>query len=293
MFLLLAFAVFNPYYSCDFPSLNRLDAGASPTGFSTAACVERDPDSGRIRTLRVTQAMSQNAMQHTRQASFVAIPQSESPEPLLNPRQEVSHGNDLELRILGTNQAMIDGIGKLRVRAWKTEVPQAIQMVAWLDEFDQIARHWAFLRDGQPVAAARLSVHCSINDVPDSENYTGLFSEPPQAPIASFNRLVVDPTVRGMGLSEQLDRLRLDVAEAMQCQCVVLSTSAGPRRVTHLVKLGFAVVGQGNPCLHSPVCCATTGRFDLPPPTTAWALRQQSVKFIRHAVRLGGLENVP
>ena len=66
---------------------------------------------------------------------------------------------------------MIQRIGELRVRAWQTEVPQAAAMTTWLDDFDWIARHWAFLLDGQPVAAARLSIHRSINDVPDGELY--------------------------------------------------------------------------------------------------------------------------
>ena len=167
---------------------------------------------------------------------------------------------NLELReIPSTDRAMIQRIGELRVRAWQTEVPQAVRMVTWLDEFEWVARHWAFLRDGQPVAAARLSVHPSINDVPDSENYTGLFSEPPPAPVASFNRLVVDPSVRGMGLSEQLDLLRLDVAEAMGCCSAVGATPSGERRVSHMVKLGFVVVGPGNPYSHPPLCY-------LPPP---------------------------
>ena len=166
----------------------------------------------------------------------------------------------LELReIAVTDWEMIQRIGELRVRAWRTVVPQAVEMTVWLDDFDRTARHWAFLRDGEPVAAARLSVHKAIEEVPDPESYTGVFRNPPPAPIASLNRLVVDPAVRGMGLSEKLDLIRLAAAEAMGCKCVVGATAAGERRVRQMLKWGFVVVGEGKRCLNPPLCY-------MPPP---------------------------
>ena len=75
--------------------------------------------------------------------------------------------SNLELReIAVTEWDMIERIGELRVRAWGTAVPQANEMTTWLDELDRAARHWAFLRDGLPVAAARLSALARPNRRP-------------------------------------------------------------------------------------------------------------------------------
>jgi len=162
---------------------------------------------------------------------------------------------ELELcEIAVTEREMIERIGELRVRAWRAETLQSPLITSWLEDFERIARHWAFLRDGQPVASARLSVHGCIEEIPDYEGYVGVFRTMPAAPIASFNRLVVDPCVRGLGLSNKLDLIRLEAAEAMGCKCAVLATPTGNRRVQQLVKVGFEVVGLGNLLLHSPVC---------------------------------------
>src|SRR4051794_22756946 len=86
---------------------------------------------------------------------------------------------------------LIERIGELRTRAWRTEVEAVLSMTTWLEELASIARHWAILRDNFPVAAARLSLHSSMDDVPDSECYVGKFPITPPPPIASFSRLVV------------------------------------------------------------------------------------------------------
>jgi GNAT superfamily N-acetyltransferase len=159
-----------------------------------------------------------------------------------------------------TDWAMIERIGELRVRAWRTEVPQAADMKTWLDEFDRIARHWAVFNGDNPVAAARLSVHSSLDGVPDAEVFVEFFREPLPTPIASLNRLVVDPTVRGLGLSEKLDGVRMAAAEEMGCGCVIGSTSSGIRRLRQLEKAGFKNAGQGKPYLHPLLCL-------MPPPS--------------------------
>jgi len=145
-------------------------------------------------------------------------------------------------------------IGQLRVRAWATEIEQAAAMGEWLDEFETRGCHWVVFRGEELVGAARLSIHQSLADVPDPECFVGVFPEPPPAPIASFNRLVVDPAARGTGLSRKLDELRLDFAEAQGCRCAIGSTPAGERRVRQMGELGFVVVGLGNPDLKPPCC---------------------------------------
>jgi GNAT superfamily N-acetyltransferase len=160
---------------------------------------------------------------------------------------------NLELReIPVTDWAMIERINELRLRVYRDNIPQAKDLTSMIDDFDQIARHWAVLKDGQLAASARLSVHATLEDVPDPENYENVFPEHPPSPIASFNRLVIDPSVRGTGISSQLDLIRLEAAEAMGCRCAVGATSAGERRVTQMLRAGFVAVGIGNRDLHSP-----------------------------------------
>ena len=99
------------------------------------------------------------------------------------------------------DETLLREIGRLRVAAWETETSRAAEMDIWLDEFDRSARHWVVFCEGMPVAAARLSVHASLAEVPDAESYADVFTQPPPAPIASLNRLVVHPSARGAGLS--------------------------------------------------------------------------------------------
>lgn len=145
-------------------------------------------------------------------------------------------------------------VGRLRVEAWETETARAAEQAVWVDEFDRVARHWVVFRDGVPVAAARLSLHDRLAEVPDSESYAGVFSVPPEAPIASLNRLVVHPSARGSGLSRRLDLMRLDAAERLGARVAILSTASGPRRVAQLVGLGFSCLGHGPKFEKPPLC---------------------------------------
>src|SRR5262245_9826312 len=47
----------------------------------------------------------------------------------------------LELReVLPSDRETIERIGRLRVRAWRTEIAEAAGMETWLDEFEPVAR---------------------------------------------------------------------------------------------------------------------------------------------------------
>jgi GNAT superfamily N-acetyltransferase len=152
------------------------------------------------------------------------------------------------------DEALLRQIGRLRVEAWETETSKASEMESWVDGFDRVARHWVVFREGVPVAAARLSVHGSLAEVPDAESYAGVFAQAPEGPIASFNRLVVHPSARGAGLSKRLDLLRLDAAESSGCRSVVLSTASGPRRIHQLAGWGFELAGYGPRFQKPPLC---------------------------------------
>jgi len=157
------------------------------------------------------------------------------------------------------DEDLLEKIGALRVQAWKTEAPSAAGMGTWLDEFDRAARHWAVFDNGILLASARLTTHGGLAEVPDAESYQGMFREPPAAPVASLNRLVVHPSARGQGLSKRLDLVRLEAAENLGCRSVILSTASGSHRVRQLMGWGFELIGYGAPFQKPPLC-------DLPPP---------------------------
>ena len=147
------------------------------------------------------------------------------------------------VEVSADDRSMMEQIGILRVRAWATEVPEIRGQSLWLDLADQHARHWAMIDDTKLVASARMSVHQCITEVPDADDYEGVFTTIPPCPIASLNRLVVAPEARGRGFSTQLDRVRLDAAEQMGCRSVILSTSTN-LRLKHFAALGFTIVGD-------------------------------------------------
>lgn len=140
---------------------------------------------------------------------------------------------------------LLSAVGVLRVQAWEASMEQSTGMTEWLDRFDATARHWVALEQGRPIAAARMSVHETLEELPDAESYAGLFPESLPGPIASLNRLVVHPEARRQGWSRHLDLVRLAAAEKLGCRYAILGTASGPHRVSQLVGWGFALVGYG------------------------------------------------
>jgi SAM-dependent methyltransferase/GNAT superfamily N-acetyltransferase len=199
------------------------------------------------------------------------------------------------------DRPLLEKIGRLRVLAWSTEMPDAPERSAcWLDDFELAARHWCIFHEGDPVAAARMSVHQRIAEVPDAGVYEGVFAEPPAEPIASFNRLVVHPRRRGRGLSRKLDEVRLKTAANLGCRSAILETHS-PNRLDCLRPLGFRVVGpaQSYPGHHFLnktgiiVHCDLTATWSGIRPTTncmGWsgdAVNEVSQEFIRYAGECG------
>jgi GNAT superfamily N-acetyltransferase len=154
--------------------------------------------------------------------------------------------DELELREVSPADAvMLQLIGELRVRAWRSEAPVPAAQTTWLDKYDLYSRHWAVFNAGRLVASGRLSVHAAVGELPDAECYIGVFTKLLPAPIASLNRLVVDPSARGRGLSRRLDLARVEAAQEMGCRSVVGATQSGSRRVQQLLEIGFVVIGSG------------------------------------------------
>lgn len=141
-----------------------------------------------------------------------------------------------------TQPAVIDRIKQLRVHVWRAAgqlAPGAPDSVGE-DEHDGHAHHVAVLCDRQPVAAARFCLHDRLDDVADAELYPGIEGETP-APIASYNRMVVDPAWQGQRLSTAIDRLIVLAALKLGARSIVGTCAA--RRARSVEPLGFRPAG--------------------------------------------------
>jgi len=149
--------------------------------------------------------------------------------------------------------ADLEEIYALRVAAWQARVESFPEIGRWTDAEDARAAHWAIRDGGCIVAAARLSIHGSLADVPNAEIFDGVFPGKMEGPIASLNRLVVAPSHGGKGFSAALDRIRISHAKVQGCRHAIGETYAGTKRIAQLCDLGFKVAGTARPYLSGPL----------------------------------------
>lgn len=137
-------------------------------------------------------------------------------------------------------------IGKFRIHGWKNEYGISSTFFSqdlWLEDLDQRSYHWIITKGDLIVAAARLSLHSALEEVP----YARLLKPEHRLRfenkrIASINRLVVDPEFRRAGLSGLLDRVRIERAIAQKADVII----AFPQqvRLAPLIKKGFTLIEQ-------------------------------------------------
>lgn len=153
------------------------------------------------------------------------------------------------------DKSTLDEIGRLRIVAWEAsgERPTMAPTFGdiWLDEHDEHAHHWILRQRGEILAAARMCVHESPEHVPDKEDYVNFYSLL-RCPIASINRLVVHPRLRGNGLPKLFDKVRIRLASRLGVMTVIGSTSRASR-VRDLEEIGFRVLGHA-PVPRLPTC---------------------------------------
>jgi GNAT superfamily N-acetyltransferase len=146
----------------------------------------------------------------------------------------------------GSFPDLIEDIGRFRIKAWRNENgvdPLFFSKDAWVDSLDTNARHWIITHHRTIVAAARLSFHAHVEEVPYAdfllEEHLPLFSK---SPIASINRLVVDPLYRGRGFSGILDNERIRAAALHGSKIMIAFPQLA--RLNSLEKLGFSLISQ-------------------------------------------------
>ena len=132
-----------------------------------------------------------------------------------------------------TDPPTLEAIYRLRATVWHEtgDVAQAAFADGrWSDEHDPAALHWV-IRDGEAlVAAARLSVHERLADVPEAEEYAaaGLRLE---GRIAAPARVVVAAAARRHGLAGQLLDAQDAAARAAGCAYAVRQSSPAMSRL--------------------------------------------------------------
>jgi hypothetical protein len=110
----------------------------------------------------------------------------------------------------------------------------------WIDCHDEHADHWVVKEGSQIIAASRLCVHATFDELPCRE-YLSTCEANILWPAASFNRLVVHPQYRGNGLPSLFDSVRLIFARGLAARCVV-GCAESESRIRNLLAVGFEVV---------------------------------------------------
>lgn len=149
--------------------------------------------------------------------------------------------------------SLLDQIWRLRVSAWQTqaEIVHSAED-GWRDPHDSDAHHWVICTGGsepdQVVAAIRLTLHPEISTLPDADVYREVLPLDFPVPVASYNRMVVDPAHRRRGLSAVLDAVCINEARRLGARALVGATGsieANLHRIATMESLGFVRLGLG------------------------------------------------
>jgi predicted GNAT family N-acyltransferase len=142
-------------------------------------------------------------------------------------------------RYEGCSHVAMEGIRRLRQLVWATVHEAGYSLD---DEFDERAIHWTVYSDEKLIAAARLTVHTDLKDVPERRLFQQLSEQPIAAPIGCLSRLVVHPSMRGRGLAAKLDKVRVEAAISAKCQTMIINWTpmSGESRRKQILAMGFA-----------------------------------------------------
>ncbi len=141
---------------------------------------------------------------------------------------------------------VLKSLGRFRTEVWRAESDvnrAALAGAEWTDATDWSADHWVVRQSGRVVAAARLSVHDRIEDVPYSAAMNNA-AIPTSGPFGSINRLVVARSHRRQGIASLLDYRRLERARELGV-AVVIAVAARSRRCA-LLRMGFSSLGPAS-----------------------------------------------
>jgi predicted GNAT family N-acyltransferase len=151
------------------------------------------------------------------------------------------------------DERLLKAVGELRYNAWNgigMSMNSADSEKVFIDEYDENAHIWVVTnKTGQMVASARVSIHDSIDSIPQVE----LFNEYRaclKPPIAAFSRLVVSAEYRNQKISNFLVEQRLAYVEPLEVNSISVICPAW--KAKNLKKFGFVQLGEPKPTLECP-----------------------------------------
>lgn len=144
--------------------------------------------------------------------------------------------------------SQLQEVYRLRILAWERQARIRPEFASgWgPDDFDRIGQHWVVLFQTHVVAAIRMTFHASLMDIPDAECFTGVVPECLEPPIASYNRLVVHPEHRRLGLGKALDVCCINAAGISGASVLLGATGhveGNKPRIPAMAALGFRILG--------------------------------------------------
>jgi GNAT superfamily N-acetyltransferase len=138
----------------------------------------------------------------------------------------------------------LEEIYAFRAAVWQSAgglAPGAFPAGHWRDAHDAAAMHWVVRgTDDRLLAAARLTLHPTLEEVPEAEEYLR-YGLRLSGPIAAPARVVVCPSVQRLGLGRRL----LDVQDraARRSAARYAVRQASPAMIRLLRPRGWVVVG--------------------------------------------------
>jgi GNAT superfamily N-acetyltransferase len=147
------------------------------------------------------------------------------------------------LEIPSSDTSIMKEIGALRLEVWRgeTTVNESLFPTGlWIEPLDSLARHWIARAESKIIAAARLTVHLTLEENPDGPWWIEHGLQVP-LPVANFCKLVVHKNYRGRGLGHAFDRIRLEAAREMGARSIIVTASEKNSKL--LMELGFEDTG--------------------------------------------------
>ncbi len=126
---------------------------------------------------------------------------------------------------------------RLRAMSLGRSISLSPDMLAWTDSFDLRACHWCVYNDAELVAAARMSIHSSLEGMADGPLYEPLVKGL-RYPVAVMSHCVVNRHYLGLHLDKALDAARIERARQVRCSAL-LTVAENRDRAKSLEALGF------------------------------------------------------
>ena len=149
--------------------------------------------------------------------------------------------------ILPAQKELFEKIKALRKLVWQNSTSSKSTKEdenLWHDAFDPNGYFTLIHLKNELVASARMTLHSELQNFPGGPFYQPHVAELPP-PIASFNRMVVHPEYRGLGLSNAIYRRLLTTAKESGANSIGLDCAT--KHVAYHEKHGFKKLGKPDP----------------------------------------------